>query len=1423
MSNYVKTTNFTLKDSLPTGDPNKVVRGSEFDTEFNALQVASATKADLGSPTFTGTATFDNVTVTGTADLSGASVSIDINGGTIDNTVIGGTTPAAGTFTSLVSATADINGGTVDNVAIGATTASTGVFTSLVSATADINGGTIDGTVIGGSTPAAGTFAAVAGTTGTFSSAVSGTTGTFSGAVSGTTGTFSGAVTGSNLNIANWNTAYGWGNHATAGYLTSVAFNNIDAGAITTSSETFATSDTQLPTNAAVRDFMIDIYPTIVEINDLSAAVVWTTVPDAYISASSVNQHVTLEKATQTKTYANNETSTIALSAAITSGAPVVSVTKEVPQTGLTDNTWDVASDGANYDFENSAYSTTLTPSEASADGVFTLGSGSFAADDVGKIVSGNGGTAVIIKTDGSYNLLTNFTNTSAIASGSWTLKELVVDGDATGIALSSGTDEEGGVVYDLRNTIYTGSSFSVASQETNARGVAFNTDGTKMYMVGSNTDTVYQYTLSTAFALSTASYDSVSFSVSSQDTTPFDIVFSTDGTKMYMIGSATSSAYQYTLSTAFDLSTASYANKSFSVSSQDSSPRGIALSSDGTKMYFLGANSDSVYEYTLSTAFDVSTASYASVNLDASSQDTTPEGFAFNANGTKLYVAGSNTDAVYQYTLSTPWSLSTASYANLNANLANQTSLPEGIAFSSDGANMYIVNNADNSILQYSLDPRFNLEAADYTGTRTSISSQEGNPTGVVFNNDGTAMYIIGYTDNVYQYTLSTAFDTDTATYANKSFNLTSQVGYATGMSFNNDGTRMFILGDSADKIWQYTLSTAFDVSTSSYDNKSFSVATQETSPNGLTFNNDGTKMYIVGDWANSVHQYSLSTAFDISTASYDSVSFSVNSQDTSPTDVAFSSDGTRMFVVGFTNKKIYQYVLTTAFDVSTASYSQKTVPAPSLETSPQGMAFNNDGTKMYLVGFTDDAVYQWTMGGAFSLKTVEYSGDSFSVASQDTSPQGLVFNNDGTKMYIIGMSNDKIFQYSLSTAFDVSTASYANKSFSVVSQDNGPRSLAFNTDGSKMYIIGTGNDTVFQYSLSTAFDVSTASYASKSFSVTSQETTPLGLTFNNDGTKMYVIGFSASAYQYTLSTAFDVSTASYASKSFSVNSQEQYPFEINFNKDGTKMYIVGSNTSSAYQYTLSTAFDLSTASYDYVSLSTAGQDGNPDGITFNTDGTKMYIVGNNNDKVFQYDIGSTLVQIPVVYSSDYAVAVTNSGGQINTTYWADINSTTATEAVGTGEVYYAYSTDDHVTWKVIHNTTGQRSIVRDNSGTWQYNSNATYGSETWANATTNTEFAALRQAFSVAANKMDGTQMDAVADANHLTLADSLDFMIALKNADSTSTSPTSDGVALNYDGNVLNQGAVLGTDYNWDFPSSTSVRLTSLGAYNLKVRII
>jgi len=66
MSNYTKTTNFTVKDNLTTGNPAKIIRGGEIDDEFVNIQTAVNSKSDTASPTFTGTVTAPTVTVTGT-------------------------------------------------------------------------------------------------------------------------------------------------------------------------------------------------------------------------------------------------------------------------------------------------------------------------------------------------------------------------------------------------------------------------------------------------------------------------------------------------------------------------------------------------------------------------------------------------------------------------------------------------------------------------------------------------------------------------------------------------------------------------------------------------------------------------------------------------------------------------------------------------------------------------------------------------------------------------------------------------------------------------------------------------------------------------------------------------------------------------------------------------------------------------------------------------------------------------------------------------------------------------------------------------------------------------------------------------------------------------------------------------------------
>ena len=268
------------------------------------------------------------------------------------------------------------------------------------------------------------------------------------------------------------------------------------------------------------------------------------------------------------------------------------------------------------------------------------------------------------------------------------------------------------------------------------------------------------------------------------------------------------------------------------------------------------------------------------------------------------------------------------------------------------------------------------------------------------------------------------------------------------------------------------------------------------------------------------------------------------------------------------------------------------------------------------------------------YNIENASYDNVSFSVNSQDTGPNGLFFKPDGTKMYVVGTANFYVYQYSLSSAWDLSSASYDSVRFRFLSQDSAPRSIFFKPDGTKMYMLGRANDRVYQYSLSSAWDVSTTSYDSVSFSVGSQDSSPFGIFFKSDGTKMYMVGDNNDRiHQYSLSSAWDLSSASYDNVSLSVSAQSSSPDNVLFNDDGTKMYMLGSFT--LFQYTLSSAWDLSTASYDSVSFSVGSQDSVAYEIFFKPDGAKMYMVGDNTNTVYQYSSAS-FVATNITWSSN-------------------------------------------------------------------------------------------------------------------------------------------------------------------------------------------
>jgi sugar lactone lactonase YvrE len=1100
---------------------------------------------------------------------------------------------------------------------------------------------------------------------------------------------------------------------------------------------------------------------------------------------------------TLTKTFTAGESSTINLASSVL--APLVTVTKEIPQTGVTSNSWDVNSTTENYTRLDSAYATTLDFNRYDVSSASYTQSFSVAAQDTipESLTFNNDGTKMYITGD---------------------------TGDAVyEYSLSAS--------FDISSATYT-QSFSVAGQESQPQGVVFNTDGTKMFITGGSGDDVNEYDLSVAFDISTAVY-SQNFSVAAQDITPRDLAFNNDGTKMFIVGDAGDDVNEYDLSSGFDVSTASY-SQNFSISAQETSPHGIAFNNNGTKMFIVGKTGDDVNEYALSTGFDVSSASY-SQNFSIAAQETDPTGIAFNADGTKMFIVGHTGDSVYEYYLTPSLELGTGSFASsdigktVEANsgkfvLTNtdgrcaETTQPTSYAQVASGDwEMYgvIYNPVDGDLeLSGVADPNlyFDITTAIYEQS-FSVADQETTPMDVVFNNDGTKLFVVGYDENiVFEYSLSIAFDISTAFFVD-SFSVSAQDIFPTGLAFSTDGTKMFVVGNENDKVYEYDLSTGFDVSSAVYS-QDFSVSAQDTVPTGIAFNNDGSKMFIVGFTGDDVNEYDLSTGFDISSAVY-SQNFSVAAQETAPSGMAFNNNGTKMFITGATGDAVYEYKLETGFDVSTA-YFVDSFSVASQDTAPTGIAFNNDGSKMYIVGNDNNSVYQYAIGQAYptgyqsvhttasidstywtdinsmtadqnagtgniyyaistddrttwtvidntdgerdivrnNAGTWQYNSNSayasetwvngstnnelatlsqsmegasrgatydislatfektFSVVNQETSPEGIAFNTDGTKMFVVGTTGDDVNEYSLSIAFDISTAVYS-QNFSVSAQEVNPRGLTFNNDGTKMFIVGTSGDDVNEYDLSVGFDISSAVY-SQNFSVAAQETVPHGIAFNTDGTKMFIVGTTGDdVNEYDLSTGFDVSSASFVD-SFSVSAQDTAPTDIAFNPDGTKMFVVGYAGIDINEYDLSVAFDVSSANYTQ-SFSVAGQVAGPTGIAFNNDGTKMFIVGSTGAAVYQYDIP---------------------------------------------ENYYA--------------------------------------------------------------NQMDKTQLDAVTDPNHIALSNDLDLAIVFNMTNGT-TVPSSNGIAIDYDANVLNKGAILGTDYDFDAPAQDEVRITSLINANLKVRVV
>lgn len=216
---------------------------------------------------------------------------------------------------------------------------------------------------------------------------------------------------------------------------------------------------------------------------------------------------------------------------------------------------------------------------------------------------------------------------------------------------------------------------------------------------------------------------------------------------------------------------------------------------------------------------------------------------------------------------------------------------------------------------------------------------------------------------------------------------------------------------------------------------------------------------------------------------------------------DITIGDGGSKLYVSEDTNANVIQFNLSTPFDISTAT-AAFTFSDPNLEDSPSGLTIGSTGTDLFVTGDQKEQIIPFSLSTPFDLSTASFSSGP-SISSQTASPSGLTIGPDGDRVYLSGRGNANIYQYSLSTSFDINTLSFV-RSFSVGAQDSSPRGVNLSPAGDRMYVAGDQNTSIYEYRLSTAFDISTASFV-RALDVSPNITNVRDAVISAQGSRLY------------------------------------------------------------------------------------------------------------------------------------------------------------------------------------------------------------------------------------------------------------------------------------------------------------------------------
>ena len=387
------------------------------------------------------------------------------------------------------------------------------------------------------------------------------------------------------------------------------------------------------------------------------------------------------------------------------------------------------------------------------------------------------------------------------------------------------------------------------------------------------------------------------------------------------------------------------------------------------------------------------------------------PDGKIFNV----YYATGKK---VRQYICGTPWDITT-SYWTGNDHVFETTDIPHSFQISADGTKAYTFMWEDDKLREYTMSNPWDISTLSSTPSNTHhfkdvlevFISPDGSRAMAslhIYRTDGTAHTPVTATGS----SITWAADITSLVDANKSFD----TGYVYGSALSDDGTKLYTIDGT--RVDEHTLSTAHDISSASYDQTAQLGQSPLGGINGsskrIHINSAGTKMFVLNDQnPREIYQYDFGTPFDVSTLTKptsprsDSY-FKDIIGESNIVDFTMSYDGKKLFHTR--GDRIIERVLETPFDITTEYKTGNEYWTGDIDSAPASLQFSSDGLKLYMFGTDSDSMHEFTMTTAYNMSTMSYSG----VTKRVRGGSDAILSSDGTKMYVkIGTT---LHQYNIS-----------------------------------------------------------------------------------------------------------------------------------------------------------------------------------------------------------------------------------------------------------------------------------------------------------------------------------------------------------------------------------------------------------------------